>query len=181
MKVNDLISNFLELSVEVDREAKEFLPLSPVQINWRPSEKQWSIGECFEHLLRTNKEYVYQFQNYSTSGRIKNIEGDYKHSFTGRLLIRAVKPGNRKMKTPASFNPLGNNIKEDIVKDFLVQNNLIADLSRNLDSSKLKLKIRSPFYSFVKYEIGDALMIIAYHNLRHIRQAKKVMQNESFP
>ena len=93
-----------------------------------------------------------------------------------------MKPENkRKTKTSSPFNPIGSDIKESIVKDFLHQNNEIIDLVSRIDVSKLKEKITSPFLKYVKYNIGDSLMIIAHHNLRHLQQAKSATQNSEFP
>ena len=68
MTTQDLITNFLNVTAEVYQEAKKLLGLSYQQLNWRPSEKQWSAGECFEHLIRTNKKYIPEYQKFSPSG-----------------------------------------------------------------------------------------------------------------
>ncbi|MEJ7615904.1 MAG: DinB family protein [Pyrinomonadaceae bacterium] len=31
--------------------------LSARQLNWKPSPEQWSIGQCLDHLMNTNKQY----------------------------------------------------------------------------------------------------------------------------
>ena len=72
-------------------------------------------------------------------------------------------------------------LSENIVKDFLHQNNEVVDLINRIDMLKLKEKIRSPFRKYIKYNVGDSLMIIAYHSLRHLQQAKKVTQSAGFP
>ena len=32
--------------------------LSPSQLNWKPSAERWSVAQCFEHLLTSNKGYL---------------------------------------------------------------------------------------------------------------------------
>jgi DinB superfamily len=181
MTTKDLINNFLDVTVKVYEQTKEFLKLSPDQLNWRPSDKQWSVGECFEHLMRTNDSYIPYYQKFVLKG-IKNKPVRFNHTLIGRMIINSMKPENkRKTKTPGLFNPIGSVVKESIVKDFLYQNNEIIDLVSRIDMSKLKEKITSPFAKYVKYNIGDSLMIIAYHNLRHLQQAKNVSQSSGFP
>ena len=34
-----------------------FGQLTPAQLNWKPSAERWSVGQCFEHLLNSNKGY----------------------------------------------------------------------------------------------------------------------------
>ena len=31
--------------------------LTPTQLNWKPSAERWSVAQCFDHLLTTNKGY----------------------------------------------------------------------------------------------------------------------------
>lgn len=181
MTTKDLIDNFLDVTVKVVEQTKGFLKFSPDQLNWRPSEKQWSVGECFEHLIRTNSKYILHYQKFVVTG-LKNKPLEYEHTFMGKIVLKSVKPENRKKtKTPKLFNPIGTVVKESIVKDFLHQNNEIVDLVSRMDMSKLKEKITSPFVKYVKYNVGDSIMIIAHHNLRHLRQAENVTRNNKFP
>jgi len=181
MTTEDLINNYINVSVRTKKLAEDFLSLSYNQINWRPSDSQWSIGECIEHLIRTNGKYIPVYEKYKLHSR-KSNNNAYKQSIMGKLILRTVMPDyKRKMKTPASFNPIGSEIKENIVNDFINQNNEVVELAKNVDPSKLKEKISSLFSKFVKYNIGDSFLIIAYHNLRHLHQAKRVMENKRFP
>lgn len=181
MTTQDLINDFLNVTSEVYREAKKLLNLSYHQLNWRPSERQWSVGECFEHLIRTNKEYIPEYQKFSPSG-FENKHQNFKHSSVGKFLYNRMKPENKKrMKTPATFNPIGSDIKETIIKDFLHQCNEIVELINKIEMPKLTVKIRSPFAKYIRYNIGDSLIIMAYHNLRHIKQAERVTQTKGFP
>ena len=44
-----------ELKAVADDAQKVFGGLTPAQLNWKPSAEQWSVGQCFEHLIRTNR------------------------------------------------------------------------------------------------------------------------------
>ena len=53
-----LLQKFLgEAPLLIDNANKQFSGLSESQINWKPSEERWSIGECIEHLVVTHKLY----------------------------------------------------------------------------------------------------------------------------
>ncbi len=181
MTTFELKNKFLSLASEAEAKSQQFLKLSYTQINWRPGESQWSIGECFEHLIRTNMNYIQAYQNNILDGNAdKEIE--FKPTLMGGFILKYVKPENvKKYKTASAFNPAGSEIKKDIIKDFLDQNNKAAELAKALDSEKIKVKIYSPFAKLVKYSIGDSLLVVGYHNLRHIQQAERVMQNKNFP
>jgi len=32
--------------------------LTPTQLNWKPSAERWSVAQCFDHLLTSNKGYL---------------------------------------------------------------------------------------------------------------------------
>ena len=32
--------------------------LNPSQINWKPSPERWSVAQCFDHLLTSNRGYL---------------------------------------------------------------------------------------------------------------------------
>lgn len=181
MSTKELIKNFLNVSAEVEKLTEDFLHLSYNQINWKPADSQWSIGECFEHLTRTNEKYIPVYEkNKLHNGENKILE--FKPTFLGKFVLKSIMPDNiRKYKTAAAFNPIGSKINEGIIKDFFNQNERIVELAKNIDQTKLKKKVSSPFLKLIKYNIGDSLLIVAYHNLRHILQAKRVLQNENFP
>ncbi len=181
MTTDKLLKSFLKISVEVEKSSEEFLKLSYNQINWRATDSQWSIGECFEHLIRTNSKYITEFQK-NKSYSVEKANMNFKHTLIGKFVIYSMKPDNkRRTKTPSSFNPMRSVITESIAKDFLNQNKEILELVKNIDPAKLKVKITSPFAKFVRYNIGDSLLIIANHNLRHLKQAGRVMKSEKFP
>jgi len=64
---------------------------------------------------------------------------------------------------------------------FPKKNKFLKLIEYEIDPAKLKVKITSPFAKFVRYNIGDSLLIIANHNLRHLKQAGRVMKSEKFP
>src|SRR5690606_9775084 len=105
MNSKELKNNFINDSSEIKKLAEEFLPLSYNQINWKPDESQWSIGECFEHLIRTNAKYIPVYELYDLKGK-EDREHPYRATFMGKFVLKSVNPENtRKFKTSPSFNP----------------------------------------------------------------------------
>ena len=128
MTTQEIKNIFTKTSDEVKKHAEEFLNLSYNQINWRPADSQWSIGECFEHLIRTNMKYIPAYKKYQLPDKA-NEHTFFRHSLIGKLIMKTVMPSyKRKFKTPDSFNPVGSDIKENVVLDFLSQNNELTNL-----------------------------------------------------
>ena len=50
--MNEIISELETISTDTQ---KTFGGLAAEQINWKPSETGWSVGQCFEHLKKTNE------------------------------------------------------------------------------------------------------------------------------
>ncbi|RPI71065.1 MAG: hypothetical protein EHM47_11000, partial [Ignavibacteriales bacterium] len=85
----ELRDTFLNLSSESKKNAEEFIHLSYNQINWRPAESQWSIGECIEHLWRTNMKYIPVYEMYKAP-EISNDKHEFKQTFIGRFILKSV-------------------------------------------------------------------------------------------
>jgi uncharacterized damage-inducible protein DinB len=176
-----VLNEFLEYERSAEEKAKEFISLTNRQLNWRQGENRWSVAECFEHLIRTNEKFVTVFQKYSSAADSPDVK-PFRHTLIGKLIIKSVTPDvKRKHKTRPPFNPLGSSIGENIVNNYLEQHNKIIEAVKNLDHSKFAEKVTSPFSGFVKYNVGDSLVIIANHDLRHLNQAERVIQSAGFP
>lgn len=176
-----VLNKFLADASTAVEKAKKFSSLNYEQLNWRPAENTWSVAECFEHLIRTNAKYIPVFQkNASDSDNNKVVT--FNHTLMGKLILKSVTPDvKKKYKTGTYFNPIGSTIGENIVNEYLNLHYKMIELVKNLDHSKFKEKVTSPFAKFVRYNIGDSLLIIANHDLRHLNQAERVIQNGKFP
>ncbi len=164
---------------------QSFTMLSDVQINWKPAPDKWSIGECIEHLVVTNKKFFPAFK--------KIINGGHKNSFWqsfsplsglwGKMLLKIVSPEYvKKTKTASTFEPSVSTLPKSIIDDLVKCNNDIISYMDKFNNFDLKkIKIYSPVNKFITYSLLDALKIITNHEVRHINQAKRVMNSEGFP
>ena len=66
---------------------KTFGNFSAEQINWKPSADGWSVGQCFEHLIKTNSLFFPELE--------KIAGGERKNSFL-YTLCRCRYPSDRK-------------------------------------------------------------------------------------
>ena len=184
MKSRSEITSSLKRVADDAREA--FGSLSAEQLNWRPSEKSWSVAQCFDHLITTHSLYFPIFERLTF--------GSYRRSawagispfsgFFGRFLVRSLDPGNVKpMKTTGKARPSSSDIGSDIIDRFGGhQEKLAAHISLipgEIDSAKTV--ITSPLMSFVTYSLADALELIDVHCKRHFGQARRVTESTGFP
>jgi uncharacterized damage-inducible protein DinB len=155
------------------------------QLNWQPGPGQWSIGQCLEHLIISNKQYFPQ---------LKELASNTKHfSFwerlpgwsrlCGAIMLRYVTPSPRfRLPAPKGFLPPHSAVNPEIVSIFKAHNQQLIKYMqavRNLEYDRPR--ITSPVASFVTYSLRDAFSLLANHEERHLRQAQQVMRQAGFP
>lgn len=161
-----------------------FGQLTPPQLNWKPSPERWSVAQCFDHLLTSNKGYF---------PVIDNVLAGYKRTFwqsmpvlpglMGKLLVKSMDPAStRKVKAPKRFQPTQSDISGSVINDFVDQQKQIVDKMKATEHLDLeKIVITSPVAGAVIYSLMDAYRLIVVHEQRHLQQAKRVTQEAGFP
>lgn len=182
---NQIINDCLNSTERNNQKAlSNFSHLSENQLNWKPSLENWSVGECINHLLTTNKQYLAKIEkiiNLSPTLSEKNYL--YSQSFMGKMITKAVDPANiKKFKTFKVFLPDKSTVRKTIVKDYVNSSTKFIEhinKIRYLDLKKIKLS--SPVNILIRLNLGDVLIIIPKHDERHLNQANRLMKIENFP
>ncbi|HJP93722.1 MAG TPA: DinB family protein [Pyrinomonadaceae bacterium] len=164
--------------------AATFGQLTVAQLNWKPSADRWSVAQCFDHLLTTNKGYfpivdsVLAGQKRTVWQRLPFLPGLW-----GSLLIKSLDPSStRKLKAPKKFQPEQSDISGSVIDDFVDQQAKIAEKMKATENLDLeKIIISSPVASPITYSLMDAYRIIVVHEQRHFQQAKRVTEETDFP
>ena len=116
-----LLEQFLgEAPLLIDTANEQFSGLSEAQINWKPSEEKWSIGECLDHLAATHKLYnskikeLQPFVEHPGEGSLK-----FKHTHSGRMILKYVDPNStNRTKTFKIFKPLMKQTDTNVIRSF---------------------------------------------------------------
>ncbi|HEX8116680.1 MAG TPA: DinB family protein [Pyrinomonadaceae bacterium] len=180
------LGGLLEELVSVKCEAREvFGGLSPAQLNWKPSAEQWSVGQCFDHLIVTNSTFFPDMERvaagtYKSSlwGRVSPLSG-----FFARYILKALDPEKgRKTKAPRVFEPTQSAVAPDVIERFAAhQDDLAAHMRATSDADLRGLKVTSPVAAVATYSLLDAYRIVVAHERKHFEQARRVTQSEGFP
>ena len=158
--------------------------LTPEQLNWKPSPERWSVAQCFDHLLTTNKGYFPPVE-----GVIAGVKPTFWQrmpvlpGLAGKLLIKSLDPkSTRKIKAPQKFQPAQSDISASVLDDFVDQQARIVEKMKATEHLDLeKIVITSPVASAITYSLMDAYRIIVVHEQRHFDQARRVTQEAAFP
>lgn len=154
--------------------------LAYLQIGWRPPDGGWSIGQVFEHLILTDTPYLENMRTVLPGA--KRGGADWKPSFTGAMIIRAVSPeATRKSKAFRNFQP-GPQPRANVIDEYLARREQLVELigaARDVDLRATR--VRSPIVRLVRLNLGDAIQILVAHTQRHLQQVERVRRHPDFP
>jgi len=183
--VNNEISKLCAEPEQISAIAENtFRGLNSEQINWKPNADGWSVGQCFEHLIKTNELFYDELDKIAAGSRTNSVLETYSplSGLFGNLLISSLKKDARKFKAPSPKIVPPSEIDANIVEIFAAhQSELIGKIKRTETADWQKTKVTSPFMKLVTYKLSDGYQVIVEHEKRHVRQAERVIQTEGFP
>ena len=175
MTIDYLTLSLADVVTELDAVGRDteslFGRLDHQQLNWRPDARRWSVAQCFDHLLITNRE---MFQALDTAmdpshprtvwQRLPVLPGVF-----GRLMIRSLMPETkRKLTAPAKATPASSAIDAGIIERFVAHQRDAAARVRALDGRDVaRIIMVSPFAAFITYSVLDGWRLIVTHERRH--------------
>lgn len=171
-------------STIIDDARSTFGGLSTTQLNWKPSAERWSVAQCFDHLINTNKGYFPEIEQVLAGKKRTLLQKlPVLPGLVARLLIKSLDPSStRKIKAPKRFEPAQSNISGSVIDDFAAQQQRIVEKMKATEHLDLeKIVITSPVAAVVTYSLMDAYRIIVVHEQRHFQQAQRVIQETGFP
>lgn len=179
--MSEIISELEKISTDT---LEKFGNLSSAQINWRPSANGWSVGQCFEHLIKTNELFYDEMDKIAGGARRSSFLENYSplSGFFGNLLINSLKKDERKFKAPSPKIVPPSEIDVNIIEIFAGhQAELIGKIKQTENVDWNKTKITSPFMKLMTYRLSDGYRVFVEHEKRHFRQAERVVQTSGFP
>ena len=184
--MNEEVPKLIDETHAIAKDAQKiFGHLSKDQLNWKPNPDQWSVAQCFEHLIVINSSYFPRME--------KIANGEYKPSlqerlpllprFFGSMILKVVQTqAKRKFKADPRFQPANSAIGGDIIAKFKAHQEDVIDYMKKTKRLNLKkVIITSPVASFATYSLLDAYKILVAHERRHMAQASRVMEANGFP
>jgi len=181
-KLKDLANDLEKTSDDV---RNIFGSLSAEQLNWKPSQEKWSIGQCFDHLIAGNREMLSKIElkvrDRQSSTFFEKLP--LLPRIFGPVVVKAVSPESaRKVKNPKILDPAESDIPADVIERFLEgQEKAAASMEASEGVDLERTIMTSPVAPFITYSLLDGFRIVVFHGQRHLIQAKRVMENAGFP
>jgi hypothetical protein len=185
LRDSDLATILAEASLVAVETNRVFGRLSGEQVNWKPGENEWSIGQCFDHLIVSNRPFEPIFEEILAGRRRRRLweRVPLLPGVFGGLIIDTLRPDSgRKVKARPAFYPSSSHIDSAIITTFLAQQERLLRLmeaSRELDLEAIT--VTSPVARIITYSLLDACRIIVVHEQNHFVQATRVMEAGGFP
>ena len=179
------INDFIKGTKAVSDDANgAFGRLSGDQLNWKPATDSWSIAQCLDHLIKTNKGFDEILSELATGTRKRSFMEKWSpfSGLLGNMLMKSIKNDKKKYKTPSDDIVPPSDLGENIVEQFSAHQNEFAEKVKPLENLEWdRIVITSPFIKMITYRLDTALEFAVEHEWRHLRQAKRVMEAEGFP
>lgn len=175
-----------ELRTLSNRFEKTFGSLTEEQLNWKPSDKEWSIAQCIDHMILANKAYfptLVQIAN-GTKKTKKREKVPVLSDVWGAWLVRSSRPNSRlnKLRAPETYLPSDETIGKEIIEEFVEHQTVLIDLLEKTDKvSHESTVITSPRNGLVTFNLKDCSKLMLHHEISHLKQANEVLKHEKFP
>lgn len=182
-----------EVLDELDRLERELGSLVETiddsRFNWQPEGgRVWSIGQCVDHLIRTNVAYVEALAGaVERAGRRGGVAGGGASldpgPFGGWFVRSMDEKAKRRFRAPARIVPASDCPRASTLADFARAQADVRELVRataGLDVNRIRFP--NPFLSQLPLlNVAAGILVIPAHERRHLRQARKVAQRPDFP
>ena len=173
--IEQKIRELADLSVKY---TTEFSGLSPAEADLKPSEKEWSINECLDHIVQSNGSYhkVLDAVAQKRHRRSAWSRVPFLPAFWAKMILKAVSPETQgKSKTFPAFMPLSSRYGRNLAGEIATSNAQLTEKLKAIREEDLDTQIiTSPAGPFVTYSVRACVNIQVEHEKRHFNQAKRL-------
>jgi len=153
-----------------------FLELDDDQLLWRSKPGEWNVLQCFDHLNLTHDYYMSKIAGGLSNPRPANAAADtYAPSFWGRMYMHFSFNPKYSFPAPPAVVPAADSLDRGVLHRYLARQDALL---QTLDAvGPVDLRATTvPVEKFVRFNLGDCLKILVYHDRLHMGQAERVLQ-----
>lgn len=156
--------------------AEKLKEKSDIELNWKQNSESWSVLECLEHLNLYSDFYIPEITKVISNSN-SNHRSEFKSGLIGGYFVKSMLPKKQlnKMKTAKDKNPINSKTDKSAIDRFIShQYNFLKllEASKNVDLNRIKTKIS--ITTLIKLRLGDTLMFLNNHTLRHLMQIDRI-------
>jgi len=180
------IADLITQAESIKSEAAELLNgLSESQFTWTPDQREWSIGQCLEHLNRTGEMLLSACAGPIAQLRQDNetTEEPFTYGFIARKFLRTLEPPpKQRFRSPKTYRPAEVKSLAEESERFMALQDRYIELLREANGLDLTaVKVASPAARWLRFPAAVWLASIPPHERRHLWQARQVKNKPDFP
>ena len=151
-----------------------FVPLSETHRSWLPDPGEWSVDQCFQHLILAFEMYVHNTTSALSKPEPANADGIFRPSWWARRTIEWQFNPKTKLSTLKRVNPTAT-YSPDVLTRFLAQQDRLSAMIEQ--AAQADLQTMCWFFKGlpIRYNLGDYLSFYVSHDELHIDQALRVL------
>ena len=135
----------------------------------------WSVAECLDHLTQTTRTFLPAIERAIAAAPKLKIDRRLRTGILPSLFIRHLNPPYRiRLKVLPQLAP-GRADAGALANFMESQSQLLTILSSTAGLAIDKVRIKSPVYGRIRYNIYGALRMLAAHQRRHIWQISQIL------
>lgn len=178
-----------EYTAELQRQTAQVAALTAglteAALNWQPTPTSWSIGQCLDHLLRTNESALAAICQTVEVNRdeLRPRSGEIRPAgwFSRWFVARIGPDSDSKFRAPQKIVP-ASRVAGDVATRFRQTQNALERFVTEFGTADLgALRYPNPLIPVARWTVDTGLLILIRHNARHLQQADKVKLSAGFP
>jgi hypothetical protein len=181
----DLHPSSIQLSVLVDQinsvslQARKLVSSRSVSgLSWRPEASSWSVAECLDHIAQTTFSFLPPINEAIAVAPALATNRALRAGMLARILVRNLAPPYRiRLKALPPIAPQCKDFDSAWSRFLKAQSQLIETVRSARGLAVDRVKVKSPIYARLRYNIFGALSILAVHERRHLWQVERILQD----
>jgi hypothetical protein len=150
-----------------------FVPLNQAQRSWQPEPHEWSVDQCFQHLVIAFEWLSPNFIPALDEPEPPDADGIFRPSWLARRFMEKQFDPQSNYKTRKENNPAAV-YSPEILTRWLDQQARLADMIEQATQADLQTKCWVIKWMPLRYNLGDYLNFYVSHDELHIDQARRV-------
>lgn len=152
--------------------------LSKAQLQFKPTQNKWSISQCLEHIVASEKMLF----GMAKKEMQKPAQPDMKRQvkFSDAELIGMITDRSKKHQAPKELQGMGKySNPQTAVDDLMAARQPVLAYIQNVDLENLRNHVSD--YPTGKADGYQSILFIAAHSVRHTKQIEEAKSNSDFP
>ncbi len=171
------IASLLEQIQSITRKAEKLVHgRSNEDLTWKSDAAAWSVAECLDHLAQTTQVFLGPIAHAVAEAPALTSDRSLRTGTLARLFIRNLEPPYRlRFKVLPQLTPCHRDF-QSAWSGFLTSQSDLQQAVRSATGLAIdRVKIKSPVYARIAYNIYGALRMLAAHERRHLWQIEQIL------